>query len=475
MIRPVDFEYAVDIATRAHYGQTDAVGEPYILHIFRVMNGVREHGFVDNDHLSAAALHDLVEDTDWTLERLKDAGISVEVIEAVDALTHRIKEPYPAYINRAGNNEIAKIVKIADLRDHLGRPTAKTFSKYKTYEDSLVRLLGTSFIGANGMDSSGLRESNQPLGVISLQSRFRGVMFGLAAGDAVGTTLEFQSPGSFAKIDDMVGGGPFHLAAGEWTDDTSMALCLAESLVEKRGFDPTDQLERYTRWAKNGHLSSNGRAFDIGNTVRAALAKFTKTHEPFCGSSDAWSAGNGSLMRLAPVPLFYVQRPQEAIQRSGDSSRTTHAAATAVDACRYFGGLIISALLGVTKEELLSDRYAPIKGYWQSNKLTKEIDDIAAGSFKRSKPPTIRGSGHVVKCLEAALWAFYSSDSFREGCLLAVNLGDDADTTGAVYGQIAGAYYGEKGIPSEWRQKLAHVELIESFANALYEHRMPAE
>jgi ADP-ribosylglycohydrolase len=305
---------------------------------------------------------------------------------------------------------------------------------------------------------------------MTLQSKFRGALLGLAVGDAVGTTLEFKSPGSFTKIEDMVGGGPFRLAVGEWTDDTSMALCLAESLIEKRGFDPIDQLERYTRWANHGHLSSNGRVFDIGSTVQTALAKFTRTHEPFCGSSDPWSAGNGSLMRLAPVPLFYVERPQEAIERSGESSRTTHGAASAIDACRYLGGLIVGAVLGVTKDDLLSDRYSPVQGYWQTNGLVREIDEIATGSFKRLKPPQIKGTGYVVKCLEAALWAFYSSDSFRDGCLLAINLGDDADTTGAVYGQIAGAYYGEDGIPEDWRRKLAHFELIKSFADGLHEH-----
>jgi ADP-ribosyl-[dinitrogen reductase] hydrolase len=307
---------------------------------------------------------------------------------------------------------------------------------------------------------------------MNLQSKFRGAMLGLAVGDAVGTTLEFKSPGSFKKIDDLVGGGPFHLAAGEWTDDTSMALCLAESLIEKQGFDPTDQLERYTQWAKHGHLSSNGRVFDIGNIVRSALSKFAKTGEPFCGSSDPNSAGNGSLMRLVPVPLFFVQSPTEAIERSGESSRTTHGAASAVDACRYFGGLIVGAILGVTKEELLSDRYAPVEGYWRTNRLVHEIDEIAAGSFKRLKPPAIKGTGYVVKCLEAALWAFYNSLTFREGCLLAVNLGDDADTTGAVYGQIAGAYYGDDGIPEDWRRKLAHLGLIESFADVLLDHKV---
>jgi ADP-ribosylglycohydrolase len=296
-------------------------------------------------------------------------------------------------------------------------------------------------------------------------------MLGLAIGDAVGTTLEFKPPGSFAKIDDMVGGGPFRLQPGEWTDDTSMALCLAESLIEKRGFDPIDQLQRYTRWKKDGHLSSNGRAFDIGGTVRVALEKFAKTGAPYSGPLEADTAGNGSLMRLAPVPLFYSENPTEAIARSGESSRTTHGAATAVDACRYFGGLIVGALKGVSKEELLADHYSPVQQYWHDNRLVKEIDEIAGGSFKRLNPPEIKGTGYVVKSLEAALWAFHRSASFREGCLLAVNLGDDADTTGAIYGQLAGAYYGEDEIPEAWRRKVAHVELIKSFANDLYEHK----
>jgi ADP-ribosyl-[dinitrogen reductase] hydrolase len=306
----------------------------------------------------------------------------------------------------------------------------------------------------------------------TIESRFRGAILGLAAGDAVGATLEFQSPGSFEKLTDMVGGGPFHLQAGEWTDDTSMALCLAESLVETRGFDPIDQSMRYTRWANEGHLSSNGRVFDIGNTVRDALARFANTHKPYCGSSDPMSAGNGSLMRLAPVPLFYVEKPLEAIERSGESSRTTHGALTAIDACRYFGGLIVGAILGVSKEDLLSDRFAPVQDYWRKNRLVSEIDEIAVGSFKQRKPPEIKGTGYVVKCLEAALWAFFNSHSFREGCLLAVNLGDDADTTGAVYGQLAGAYYGEEEIPEDWRQQLSHVGIIKSLSDALQEYRV---
>lgn len=302
----------------------------------------------------------------------------------------------------------------------------------------------------------------------SIHLRYRGSLLGLAVGDAVGTTLEFKSPGTFSPIQDMIGGGPFGLIPGQWTDDTSMALCLAESLISRQGFNPIHQLETYLRWYHKGHLSSIGVCFDIGSTVRQALLNFEDTREPYCGSIDPRSAGNGSIMRLAPVPLFYARQPQEAIEKSADSSRTTHGAATAVDACRYFGGLIVGAVNGVSKEELLSEFYSPIPGYWEQHHLVDEIAEIAAGSFKRREPPEIKGTGYVVKSLEAALWAFYKSNSFREGCLLAVNLGDDADTTGAVYGQLAGAFYGEEGIPENWRLQLAHRELIASFADKIF-------
>ena len=303
---------------------------------------------------------------------------------------------------------------------------------------------------------------------MEMQSRYRGCLLGLAAADAVGTTLEFKPPGSFTPIHDMVGGGPFWLEPGQWTDDTSMALCLAASLVEKQTFDPADQMDRYLRWYKEGYMSSNGRCFDIGNTVRDALHLYQQTGNPFAGSTDPYSAGNGSIMRLAPVPMFYGHDPIQAIEQAGESSRTTHGAETAFDACRYFSGLIWGALHGTDKETLLATRYAPIPDYWQTHPITAVIGEIAAGSFKKRQPPDIQGSGYVVKSLEAALWAFYHSDNFRDGCLMAANLGDDADTTATVYGQLAGAFYGEQAIPTTWREKLALRPTIESLADQLF-------
>jgi ADP-ribosyl-[dinitrogen reductase] hydrolase len=308
---------------------------------------------------------------------------------------------------------------------------------------------------------------------MNLIDRYKGCLVGLAVGDALGTTLEFKAPGSFEPVTDMVGGGIFNLNPGEWTDDTSMVLCLAESLIELKGFEPVDQLQRYCRWYREGHLSSTGRCFDIGTTIRSALVHFEKTGAPFCEVDDPYAAGNGSIMRLAPVPMFYSGNPEEAIRRSGESSRTTHGARVCGEACRYFGALLVGALKGESKGNLLSDHYCPVPGYWTEHPLGEEIDEIADGSFKHKNPPQIIGSGYVVKSLEAALWAFARSQSFREGMLMAVNLGNDADTTGAVCGQIAGAFYGYQGIPEEWRNKIVKREMIESFAEQLFQLANP--
>lgn len=303
------------------------------------------------------------------------------------------------------------------------------------------------------------------------QDRCIGALIGLAVGDALGTTLEFKAPGTFEPITDMVGGGPFRLRAGQWTDDTSMALCLAESLIERGGHDPEDQMRRYLRWMKEGHLSSTGECFDVGITTRDALLAFAKHGNPYAGPTDPYTAGNGSLMRLAPVPIRFRKDPDTAIDHAGDSSRTTHGAPSAIDACRYFAGLIVGAIQGRSKQELLSPAFHPTKGTWDTSDLHNEIAEVAYGSFIAREPPAIVGSGFVVRSLEAALWAFSRTDDFRSGALLAVNLGNDADTTGAIYGQIAGAHYGLSGIPVTWVEKLAMREAVEALARGLLSGR----
>lgn len=308
---------------------------------------------------------------------------------------------------------------------------------------------------------------------ITLQDRFLGSLLGLAVGDALGTTLEFKTPGSFTPLSDMVGGGPFGLLPGQWTDDTSMALCLAESLLRCGFHNPADQMDTYIRWMRKGHLSSNGRCFDIGNTVRSALQRYINTGTAYAGSTAERSAGNGSLMRLCPVVLYHFgQSAYGIIFLAGESSRTTHQHPACIDACRYFASLLLGALSGRDKRRLLTPLFTPEGWNWELAPLCQEIEEVALGSFYHRQPPDICGKGYVVKSIEAALWAFCHSQSFEEGALMAVNLGDDADTTGAIYGQLAGAFYGISGIPEHWVDRLADNAMLREFAEGLYEAAM---
>ncbi len=289
--------------------------------------------------------------------------------------------------------------------------------------------------------------------MLNKQDRYTGSLLGLAVGDALGAPIEFSPPGSFAPLTDMIAGGPFNLQRGQYTDDTTMALCLAESLLEKRSFDPVDQLQRYVRWYRQGYLSSTGTCFDIGNTTRRSLEDFERTGQPFRAAING-NGGNGAIMRLAPVAMAYAGRPAEAVHLCGESARTTHNFTECVDTCRLLGALIVGALAGEPKERLLSPGYAPVEGLWEPQPLTPAVQEISLGSYQRKQPPHIRGGGLTTESLEAGLWAFYHSNSYEEGVLLAVNLGDDADSTGAVFGQLAGAYYGLPAIPERWLEAL---------------------
>lgn len=289
-----------------------------------------------------------------------------------------------------------------------------------------------------------------------------GALLGLAAGDAVGTTLEFKAPGTFEPITDLVGGGPFGLEPGQWTDDTSMALCLAESLLDTGEMDLTDQMRRYLLWREHGYLSSNGRCFDIGTTVSRQLSRFKATAEPIDPSPDEEAAANGSLMRLAPVPIRWHSDPEAAAKQSATSSRPTHAATRPTDACRLLGAMVAALIGGAPADEVL----AP--DFWQWGDLHPEVAAIAAGSWRAKEPPAIRGTGYCVDALEAAVWAVAGAADFREAVLRAANLGDDADTTAAIAGQLAGARWGASGIPSAWRSKLTFADRITELATGLF-------
>jgi len=291
--------------------------------------------------------------------------------------------------------------------------------------------------------------------------RARGALLGLAVGDALGATLEFKTRDSYLPLTDMVGGGPFNLAPGEWTDDTSMALALADSLLGCRGLNPQDLAERFCRWRYEGRYSHNGRCFDVGNTVSQALGEFRRTGSPISGSCDARSAGNGSLMRLAPVALFWAHDPETCMEMARLQSRVTHGAEEAVEACAAFALLLSKAIRGDGKDTVLS----PHVGRWPE----KVASALRMEPIARPRS-LVRGLGYVIHSLEAAIWAVGNSNDFREAVLLAANLGEDADTTAAITGQLAGAIWGESGIPDEWLRKLAWRDQITDFADKLNLH-----
>ncbi len=284
-----------------------------------------------------------------------------------------------------------------------------------------------------------------------VRDRAVGTLLGLAVGDAVGTTLEFKPRDSYEPLTDMVGGGPFNLEPGQWTDDTSMALCLADSLIKRRKLDQTDLMGRFVWWWQCGGNSPTGTCFDIGNTIRAALSEFKNTGNPVAGSTHPRSAGNGSIMRLAPVAIFYHRSSQDAQKAARVQSVTTHGAPAAVDASAFLARLLVEAINGAEKQALFATRNID---------AVEEIRNIAAGSWRGKERDEISSSGYVVHTLEAALWVMDRSTTFEEAILLAANLGDDADTVAAVTGQLAGAVWGANAIPQHWRDRVAWGELI---------------
>ncbi|GGB80618.1 ADP-ribosylglycohydrolase [Marinobacterium zhoushanense] len=294
------------------------------------------------------------------------------------------------------------------------------------------------------------------------QDRLRGMLVGLAVGDALGAPVEFMKPGSFEPVSDMRPGGPHRLPAGYWTDDTSMALCSGVSLYLRGGFDPQDHMQRFLRWYREGYLSSTGRCFDIGIRTRQALARFENDGELFAGKESFDSAGNGALMRLAPLLIYYHRASEQAERLAVEHCRLTHGDLRCLEANRLLARLVRMLGEGRDKEEVFAS-LAHDSGDIQH----RELRQLAEGSFLQREPPQIRGRGYVVSALEAAMWAFGKSDTFSEGALLAVNLGEDSDTTGAIYGQIAGTFYGYHAIPPQWRATLYQHEAIVALADHL--------
>jgi ADP-ribosyl-[dinitrogen reductase] hydrolase len=294
---------------------------------------------------------------------------------------------------------------------------------------------------------------------VASQDRAIGCLLGLAVGDAVGVTVEFQPRGSFPPVTDLTGGGQFNLVPGEWTDDTTMALCLGQSLLGNGTLDQYDFMVRLKDWLEDGENTVRGKCFDIGLTTKAAIERFILDDNPAAGISDAASAGNGSLVRTAPLALFYAGNIDAARFLANKQSRATHAAIECLDACELFTAQLIDALNGADKDQATRPRIMA---------LCPDVLFINGRDWRDKPREAIKSSGYVVDTLEAALWSVWHTDNFRDAVLMATNLGGDADSVAAVAGQLAGALYGASSIPPEWLAKLAWREEIEELASDLF-------
>jgi len=296
------------------------------------------------------------------------------------------------------------------------------------------------------------------------RNRAVGALIGLAVGDAIGTTLEFERRDDSAhRLTDMVGGGPFGLEAGQWTDDTSLAWALADSLVSTETFDPRDLANRFVSWWRDGEYSSNGKCFDIGLTTRAALQQYERSGDPFSGKTEPSTAGNGSLMRVSPVAIRHWNDKYTMSQVAANQSRVTHGATEAVEACVLFCDILADAIEGKPRSEVLHSR---------TRNYSSKVRDIASGCWRPKSRSEIRGSGYVTDALEASLWCVARTTSFESAVLMAANLRDDADTTAAITGQLAGALYGNEAIPARWRNLIAKSRELHSVAERLFDRSL---
>jgi len=286
-------------------------------------------------------------------------------------------------------------------------------------------------------------------------------MYGLAIGDAMGAPVEFHKRGTFEPVTGYRSGGKFGLDAGEWTDDTAMALCLAQSIIDSMGFDPVDQMEKFLSWMEEGYMSCTGKPIGMGKIIMRTLIRYRRTRQPYTDICHEKFSGNGSLMRLAPVVVYYADDLDRAVYYAALSSKTTHASPIAVDACRFMAYVIVHLLQGASKQEIFTDAFRKgVVEYFEDAPLHESLLPVINGDFRVKCSNAIPSSGYVIHSLEAALWSFYYTDTFEEAILKAVNLGEDADTVGAITGQLAGACYGLENIPHQWIQELKQTKLI---------------
>lgn len=396
---------------------------------------------------------------DWLHLPIRDIDVPGSAFEAAwvhvgEGLRDRLRAGFDIVVHCKGGLGRAGTI-AARLMAELGIDPREAIERVRAVRPGALE---TAAQEAHVMAIRPVPERQPDTSAAAIRDRAVGALLGLAIGDAVGTTLEFKGRDTYPCLTDMVGGGPFNLKAGDWTDDTAMALALADSLVECGRLDEQDLLARFSDWWRNGTYSCTGFCFDIGTTTAQALSRWEGTKADHCGSSDPNTAGNGSLMRLAPVAIRYHDDRDALRDAAARQSRTTHAAPEAVDACVLYAEMIADAIAGARRTQVLAQR----AGAWSGT-----IAAISAGSCRNRPRAEINASGYVAHSLEAALWSVGRTADYRGSVLLAANLGQDADTTAAIAGQLAGALSGVERLPAEWVDRLAWKDRLVAAAQSL--------
>ena len=304
--------------------------------------------------------------------------------------------------------------------------------------------------------------------MLEVINRMKGCFYGCAVGDALGCPLEFKPRDVHPVVTEMIPsmnhGG---LLAGSWTDDTSMMLCLSASMVARDGLiDAVSELTHYVHWYKKGYLGVNGKCVDIGMTTKRSLLKFIHTGTPIDEPADELDQGNGSLMRIAPVPIIHWRDPDKAFHFGCCSSSSTHNHSNCRTVCGVVSYVLASVIKGdaTTKPQILE-----LLKRWMYYGGDETLQRILGGEFLKKSRDQIRSSGYIMHTLEAALWSFFQTSDFESGAVLAVNLGGDADTVGAVYGTMAGAFYGFDAIPTQWVEALQGRRYLDGVYNDVLE------
>ena len=287
-----------------------------------------------------------------------------------------------------------------------------------------------------------------------LRERFHGTLLGLAVGDAVAAATQYRRPGTFTPVGDMLGGGPFDLPRGGWSDDTAMALCLAESLLGCEGFDGRDQVARYRRWQHEGYLSCTGQCLGITAGTARALARAQWRRQPFSGSHDPGALDPEALSRVAPLAMYFFAQPAAAAEWAAEAARTTCQAPAVLTACRALAQALHAALSGEPRLVILAQAQSALDAVRHPG---------AAGAHLHDGAPA---------ALAAALEAFAGAANFRDAVLSAANLGGNSDVVAAACGALAGAHYTASAVPTLWRNSLIKKQLIESCADRLLAHAM---